>query len=580
MCGINGFDWSDTINIKQMNDVLRHRGPDGEGVFIDGEVSLGHRRLSIIDLSEKGRQPMSSSDGSLSITYNGEIYNFRLLRGELESKGYQFRSATDTEVILNCFKEEGVDCFEKFNGIFAFCLYDRENKCLYLVRDRLGVKPLYFYHRQDKFIFSSEIKAFTIFKDLVPGNRENLNKEAVREYFLTKNIAEESFFRNIKILKPGHYLKFDLRSRKLKERSYFDLYSVLNREHYMDNNKRTEKSLINELDVLLNKVVKDQLISDAPLGSICSGGLDSSLITAIASKYTKNLKIFNIRVAEKGHDESGYAQKVAQHLGLELVQEDLDQKKYLQFYKKCIVLEDLPLLFPNSVGIYLVSKRAKEEGMSVLLTGEGSDEMFGGYSQYSKVYRRLLMHRLIERIRKNDIMNAFLRKGEVIFYTKDFTDYLIEDGNHLKDYYKSLPWVIKRHQVRNTFFNALSFLNNDFQQGVNSYILKDLRYYLVPLLRRTDRMSMGTGIEMRTPYLDNRLVDFAVNLPLKYKIGFFKRKYLLKKVAERYLPRKIVYRQKMGFSLPIRQWLRKEDFKEAMYSEWEKVFFKNNSPHV
>jgi asparagine synthase (glutamine-hydrolysing) len=230
------------------------------------------------------------------------------------------------------------------------------------------------------------------------------------------------------------------------------------------------------------------------------------------------------------------------------------------------------LIHTNSVGIYIISKKAKDEGVSVLLSGEGADELFGGYPQYKYFYRRLFLT-------KTPIFNYLNTKVKNFCYFKDFTSYMMDDANYVLTQYKNLSWNIERNNVNKGFYNALNFLEENIEKEMSSYILKDLKYYLIPLLRRADRMAMGVGLEMRVPYLDNRLVDFAINLPLKFKVSFFKTKYLLKKVAERYLPKDIIYRKKMGFGIPTEKWLGDEnlDFKKVMYTDWEKIYFSLNS---
>jgi asparagine synthase (glutamine-hydrolysing) len=311
--------------------------------------------------------------------------------------------------------------------------------------------------------------------------------------------------------------------------------------------------------------VRDQLVADVEVGTICSGGIDSSLLTAIAKKYCKNLKIFNVRVREKNYNESRYAKIVAKHLGLHLIEEELNQKRFIENYKKCIELADLPLIHPNSVGIHLISKKAKEEDISVLLSGEGADEIFGGYPHYKSYYFSSLINKI-------PLYTYLLGKFKVLLYGKNFSRELIDDLDSLARNYKNLPWIKYRYNVIKNFYKSLDFLDKKFEREMIAYMLKDLKYYLIPILRRTDRMSMGIGLEMRVPYLDYRLVDFAVNVPLKYKVGIFKTKYLLKKVAERYLPKNIIYRKKMGFELPTESWLHNDDVRKVMYLEWKKIF--------
>ena len=561
MSGLNGFSWPDKRLIKTMNQYTKHRGSDDEGFFVDEYISMGHNRLKIIDLSEKAKQPMTAEDNSTIIIQDGTVYNFPDLKRDMEKNGRNFFSETDTEVILKLYQDIGTKSFVNLNGTFAFCIYDQNEKCLYLVRDKFGSKPLYYFYNDNKLIFSSELKSFNVFKD------ENffLDDNQILEYFLTKNISAESFFKSIKAVTPGTYIKFDLTDYKLSKHTYFDIYKKVTKELFLKNKSKKEKELIEELDNLINIAVKNQLISNVPVGTICSGGVDSSLLTAIAKKYCNNLKVFTVRVEDDRLDESIYSRMVAEHLGLELIEEKLDRKTFKDLYKRCIFLADLPLIHPNSVGIHFINKKAKEHGVGVLLGGEGADELFGGYSQYKYFYRRLSLI-------KTPLLNYFNKAFRTFFYFEDFTGYILEDDYYIISQYKNLPWNNVRYTAINKFYASLDFLDDEFERSMLTYILKDLRYYMPPTLREADMMSMGAGIEMRTPFLDDRLVDFAVNLPLKYKVDFFKTKYLLKKVAERYLPRKVVYRKKMGFGLPTEKWLGNKDldFKKVMYSEWRK----------
>ena len=560
MCGIAGFNWADRELIARMNHSIRHRGPDGERTVVWDDFSLGHTRLTILDLTDHGNQPMASDDDSLWITYNGEIYNHLALKDELSRKGHEFRSRTDTEVILHCFAEEGTKCFSRFNGIFAFCLVDRKNSAAYLVRDRLGIKPLYFHVRDKRFIFSSEIKAFREAGD----GLFIMDEHAVLEYFLTMNISSESFFAPIHSLEPAHYLRYDLRTNQATTHEYSSVFQWVTKERFSENQRRREDELIDELDALLNKIVKDQLMADVPVGTICSGGVDSSLLTAIAKKYSSDLKIFNVRVGDGIYDESKYAGMVARHLGLRLIEEDLDQKAFLDHYRKCIELSDLPLIHPNAVGIFLISRKAKTEGIKVLLSGEGADELFGGYPKYKTFYARARMERF-------PLYRTALKRMGVLRQEKSFARYLIEDGMEIIHRYGALPWTHYREKIQQRFLEKLSFVRGEAQKETLAFMLKDLKYYLMPILLRADRMSMGAGLEMRVPFLDHRMVDFAVNLPLARKIGIFQTKRLLKKVAERYLPREIVYRKKMGFLLPAEKWLQTDDVRKHMFSEWKKI---------
>jgi asparagine synthase (glutamine-hydrolysing) len=566
MCGINGFSWSDRRLIEEMNRCLKHRGPDDDGTFVNPDVSLGSVRLAILDLSESGKMPMSNQSKTIWVAYNGEIYNFKKLRTDLERAGRRFVSNTDTEVLIQCYERDGIDCVKYLNGIFAFSLYDSVDGCLYLARDRLGIKPLFYYYDGDKLVFSSELKAFRAVAELPLS----LDTESILEYRLTKNVEAEGFFKELKPLQPASVLKLELNTKHIDIKTYYDPCSALSRTAWTANKFDTE--LVDKLDRLLNEVIQDQLVSDAPIGSICSGGVDSSLVTAIARQYVDDLTVFNVRV--KGSlDESKYAKRIARELGLNLIIEELDEIKFKDNITRCIGLEDLPLCHPNSVGIYLISKRAKEEGFSVLLSGEGADELFGGYPRYRYYYVRMWLKKVLSPL-INGLPDRYeqLLKSSVyeLIGSDDFVSCLLEDGAQIIFDYHALPWVKNRSASKYRFSQALDFLDNSIERETLTYILKDLSYYLSSLLRRSDRMAMGVGLEMRVPFLDNRLLDLAVNLPLKYKVTAFDTKPLLKRVAKRYLPSSIVNRSKAGFDLPTLEWLG-EDFRHFCYAEWQKT---------
>jgi len=566
MCGINGFSWLDLRLIEEMNRRIKHRGPDDDGTFVNSAVSLGSVRLAILDLSERGKMPMSNQSGTIWVAYNGEIYNFKKLRTDLQKEGRKFVSDTDTEVIIQCYERDGIECVKYFNGIFAFSLYDSIDGCLYLVRDRLGIKPLFYYYDGGKLIFSSELKAFRAVTELALS----LDTESVLEYRLTKNVEAEGFFKELKPLQPASYLKLDLNSKRIEIKRYYDPCNAVSRTAYTAYKFDTE--LVDKLDHLLNEVIADQLVSDAPIGTICSGGVDSSLVTAIARQYVDDLTVFHVQV--KGSlDESKYAKQIARELGLNLIIEELDETKYKDNVTRCIRLEDLPLVHPNSVGIYLISKRAKEEGFSVLLSGEGADELFGGYRRYRYYYVRMWLKNALSPF-INSIPDRYepLLKSSVygLIGNDDFVRCVLEDGDQIIEDYHLLPWAKSRSALKSRFSQALAFLDNSLEKETLTYILKDVSYHLSSILRRTDRMAMGVGLEMRVPYLDNRLLDLAVNLPLKYKVTLFDTKPLLKSVAKRYLPRSIVNRSKAGFDLPIDEWIG-GDFRRFAYAEWQKT---------
>ena len=561
MAGIIGFNWVDKDLLQNMLKDIRTRGGDKEDIFFDNYFSIGVTQF--ININEKKREPLFISNDlhTILIGFDGIIYN---LNDFFKDSDIDQKNNSDCKKIMYLYENRGLEFLKHLNGMFAFFIYDCTKNCLYLIRDRLGIKPLFYFSNNGKLIFASEIKAFKHHRDL----SFQINNNSVLQYFLTRSIAEENFFADIKALEPGSYLDFNLLTKQISIKKYFNPFKMISKDIYLKNKTKNIISLVNELDAILNKIIKDQITEDETFGAICSGGVDSSLLSAIAKKYNRKLKIFNVKVEDDLLDESFYAKKVANHLGLNLIEEILNKEKFLELYRKCINLSDLPLIHPCSVGIHLISKRAYEENVTVLFMGEGADELFGGYDHYRHLYRRLFFS-------SRPILNLLNEKFRNILFFDNFTNFMLEDANYIINKYQNLPWNESRVLITKNWFDNLSFLEDNFERKMNSYILKDMKYYLLPTLWEADRMTSGARVEMRLPFLDNRIVQCTTNLPLKYKVGFTNTKILLKKEAERYLPMDIVYRKKMGFGIPTEKWFGEEtsDVKKIMYDEWEEIFF-------
>jgi asparagine synthase (glutamine-hydrolysing) len=558
MCGINCINRNDKEKILAMNKTIAHRGPDQQGIHTDRHVSLGHVRLSILDLSEKGRQPMEYKN--LKIIYNGEVYNFKELRSELGKKGLTFNSQTDTEVILKGYAQEGEQFLKKLNGIFAFVLYDKDKKTLSFMRDRLGIKPLYYYHDGERLIISSEIKTF------IENFREEIDFTedccVIKEFLTNGCIPQESFIKNVTTAKPGEMLRYDLVKKKLTSNILINIYDDVTPARYAKNREKTEEELVDELDAILNRVVKRQMISDAPVGTICSGGLDSSLVTAIATKHNPDMKVYNIKVEEKKLDESKYAKIVADHLGLRFSVQKMNKKVYLDNYKECTYYCDSPLLYGNSVGVMLIARKAREDKIKVLLSGEGADELFGGYGWYRQLYQLLNLHDLnvLKKIKGGWVVPyLFLQNKQAV--VDHYTNYR-NVNNEFPEHHNRVKKLVKRLEKK------LPYIKNRNERTAHAFLLADMQHHLIGLLKRADRMSMMHSVETRVPFLDNELLEFAFNLPFKYKNG----KNLLKKVAERYLPKEIVHRRKVGFEMPYAKWLNVSDCNYAFFREWQETF--------
>jgi asparagine synthase (glutamine-hydrolysing) len=564
MCGINGISWENNNDISEMNEAIVHRGPDGNGTYVDDGVSLGHVRLSILDPTIKANQPMVNEINSLVLVYNGELYNFKEIKEKLVKKGINFLTNSDTEVILYAYQEYGTAIFKELNGIFSFAILDKEKQQLILVRDRLGIKPLYYGFKGNDIIFSSELKGIKCSLEL------EFSENRTWDYLLSSNITGESFYSNVTPLTPGTFGTFDLNSKKLTTEKYCQLIDLIKEKKYNKQGQVAEEKIIDELDELLNTVVKDQMVSDVPIASVGSGGLDSSLVTAIAAQYNSDISVYHVKVDDDKCDESKYAKQVAKYLNLELKTEILSKSNYLEYVDYCIEVEELPLSHPNSVGIYLISKKAKEDGIKVLLTGEGADELFGGYHRYKAYQKKLMFNRL-------PILPKIIKKFSNLLIHPGFGGFSTEDVANYLEQAPGFAFNVERNRFITELKTAFSFIENEKDRELKTYISTDLQYYLPPILRRTDRMSMAAGLEMRVPFLDNRLLDFSLNLPVKHQINKYELKYLLKKVGERYLPRDIVYRSKKGFPLPINDWLGDHNFKSCMNDRWLKL---NNEPNA
>jgi len=512
MCGINGFNWDDVSLVKQMNAKISYRGPDDTGAYSDSEITLGHNRLSIIDLSKKGHQPMTDLDGKLCITYNGEIYNYRNIRKELEKKGYKFTSNTDTEVIIYTYKEYGADCVKKFNGMFAFAIWDSEKKELFCARDRLGIKPLYYYHDQSRFIFSSEIKAI-----LCHDLQKNLDRSALGSYLAYRFIpSDKTILTGIKKLQPGHTMTYS--NNKLSIKRFWNIS--------WNETKISEQDAVSKIKQLLSESVNKRLMSDVPLGAFLSGGLDSSLIVAMNSALrTDKVKTFTVGFDHES-DEFAPAKKVADHLNTDHHELHLGYDKITKMLPKIVWYMDEPNSDPSMVPQYFLSEFAKKQ-VTVVNTGEGADELFSGYYHY--------------RIGNSFNMVPGLVKKQIY------------------DWYYS-PFKKKDRKVLGFSVDpALREQLNKPNALLNNILHFDIKHELPNWqLARVDRMTMAHSMEARVPFLDHNMVQFATQLPVNLRQRGIDGKYILKKMALDYLPKNIVTRKKQGFTTPLHSWLKSE----------------------
>jgi asparagine synthase (glutamine-hydrolysing) len=552
MCGIAGLalrdQTADGAVITAMRDTLVHRGPDDGGNYLEGGIGLGHRRLSIIDLGG-GHQPMTTEDGRFVVVYNGEIYNYQELRRDLEARGARFRTHSDTEVILHLHALIGDSGIARLNGIFAYALWDRTQRRLLIARDRAGIKPVYFAETPRGIAFGSEIKALFRSGIVTPS----LNSQHIAEYLLYRQVAgDENLFAGIKVVPPGHTLE-------IREGRVTALTRYWSAEESPTAFKGSFDDAVDALDVALNSAVKRQLMADVPLGTFCSGGIDSSLTSAIAARHSgRKINTFSVGFHEAAYDESAYAREAAKACGSNHHELRIDEREYAELLPKLIWHHDLPLNYANSVHIYAVSKLAREH-VTVVLTGEGADELFGGYPRY--YIPRLLA--LVKRV------PALLRSPAFALLAKAPDSRLRKLAHFARqDEHDALLYNCTGTdpaQVRRTLGAAAmpsfeyreAILRNAKAAGldpVSTLATLDFKTYLVSILNRQDKMSMATSIEARVPFLDNEIIDFARSLPIGYKQTFRHRKRVLKEVALRYLPESIVHRRKSGFGVPLAPW--------------------------
>lgn len=573
MCGIAGImclkrcgcDVGENLNLlKKMTDQLAHRGPDGEGqsVLDEGNVFLGHRRLAIIDLSENAKQPMQSTNQRFCITYNGEIYNYKELRNRLIECGYSFRTQSDTEVLLAAFEEWGVECTKYLNGIFAFAVWDNHKKELFLVRDRYGTKPLYYAQIGNQLLFASEYKAII----LHPLFKHEMNFKALKEYFTFQNIfSNGTLLKGIKLLNHGSYLKISYDDEKIpNEVKYWDF------DFKEDNLCATKEEYEEELDRLFVQAVNRQLVSDVALGAYLSGGIDSGSITAIASKKIKGLKSFTcgfdlhsasgIELAYDEREKAEYMSYLFQTEHYEMVLKAGDMERCLNELVWHVEDPRVGQSYPNYYAAKLASSFVK-----VVLAGAGGDELFAGYPwRYYKV---------------KDC-------GTFEEYVDGYYDYWqrIVKEDEIDNFFAPVRSKISEYSMRDVFKKAVGYKKDyrfTIEDTVNMSLCLEARTFLHGLLLVEDKLSMAHGLETRVPFLDNDLVDFALRVPVKYKLAnansnatlnendlgqkvdrYYERnrdgKLIMRSVMKKYIPNEIAVGKKQGFSAPDASWFKGE----------------------
>jgi len=570
MCGIVGI-WDLNANpasvdvLKRMTDLLTHRGPDGEGYFTEGPLGLGHRRLAIIDLSPAGHQPMTNDRGDIVITYNGEIYNFLQLRAELETLGYKFQSKTDTEVVIHAYEEWGEACVDRFNGMFAFAIFDRTNQTLFLARDRLGVKPLYYYADSGKFVFASELKSVLAY----PGVPRDLDNEALGDFFSLNYIPHpRTPFKNLRQIEPGHFAVWH--DGKLRIKKYWDV-------HFENSNRHSfrEDEIIPALRELVQESVRKRLVADVPVGAFLSGGLDSSTVVHFMRQFaTGPLKTFSVRFSEKSYDEGEYAWEMARLLDTEHYEIFCAPQSMADLLVESVWHADNLSADISNIPILLVSRLASQH-VKVVLSGDGGDEVFAGYPTYqadhlAAYYKRLpgwLRKRLVQPLihalptssaklsfdykARKFVEGAMLSPARAHYTWR--TIFSSEEKNDLLT--KEFAAAIKERLPEKTWEELFAAYPNisDMDKGFYS----DYKTFLSgSILPKVDTMSMASSLEAREPLLDYELVEFMARIPASLKMKGFTTKHLFKRMMSKILPRRVVYRKKAGFHTPIASWFR------------------------
>jgi asparagine synthase (glutamine-hydrolysing) len=565
MCGIAGilkFNPQDTVDEQRllaMRDSLLHRGPDEGGVMLDGQVGLAHRRLSIIDLAS-GQQPMSNAERNLWITYNGEVYNFRELRTRLEALGARFATRSDTEVVLRAYEYYGEACVEHLSGMFAFAIWDARKQSLFLARDRLGIKPLYYAISDSQLLFGSEVKAI-----LAEGSvKPSFNRAVLPEFLASRYVTgSDTFFNGVRKLLPGHTLSWTANSG-FRKRRYWNLSAApsgpeLSRADYVELVRNS-----------LKDAVQSHMISDVPCGLFLSGGIDSSILASLMTQLSPDpVHSFSVGFSEASANELGYAKMAAQHAGTQHHEVLLTPEKFFADLPHLVWHEDEPIAWTSSVPLHTVSSLARKH-VKVVLTGEGADELFLGYDyryrvtawnqRLGKLYAKATPAALRSGIASlvNKLPRAARRYAERTFLAVD------TDPRHM--FFENFS--VFRHDLRQNVLNpelefndnphvhALKYYNAAGDDPLQCMSHADLQSFLVELLMKQDQMSMAASVESRVPFLDHRLVEQVATIPSRQKLRVWQTKALLRDAVRDLVPREVLERKKMGFPVPTTEWLR------------------------
>jgi asparagine synthase (glutamine-hydrolysing) len=566
MCGISGIIYLDNKRkiepsvLKNMTDAIYHRGPDDEGFYNNNNIGLGFRRLSIIDLNT-GHQPLGNDNSNIFIVFNGEIYNYLEQREILKKKGYKFKTATDTEVILHLYEEYGINCLQYLRGMFAFAIWDEYRQQLFCARDRFGIKPFYYYFDDEKFVFGSEIKAILKAGDI----DKTLSFDALDSYFAYGYITSDlSIYKNIKKLQPAHYLLLSFNNKiSVEIKRYWEIV-------FKPDYSKTENQWAEEIEDSLSEAVKLHMISDVPLGAFLSGGIDSSSVVAMMAKHSNlPIKTFSIGFKEKKFNELEFAREVAKKYNCEH-HEQIIEPEAISLLPKLVSAYDEPFADSSAIPTYYVSKLAREY-VTVALSGDGGDELFAGYNEYStfkKIYsypfnlkspliNKLIwgnLHKLIPEGGTGNLTSYFLSKNKeymsaysTIYSKNERRKLILDNGTAVNDGSASESYKvgILKNAVTDDFVTRLQHL--------------DLQTYLVDdILTKVDRASMMNSLETRVPLLDHKFAELSFQIPWNYKLKGKNQKYIFKQAMSAGLPASILNHPKQGFAVPLSLWFKND----------------------
>jgi len=571
MCGITGIYAFNLvgkfhrINIAAATQSMARRGPDFEDTYVDDWIGLGHRRLCIIDVSEKAHQPMWDETGRFAIVYNGEIFNYQELRRELEGTGTAFHSESDTEVLLQLYIRHKHQCLEKLNGFFAFCIYDKQEQSFFLARDRYGVKPLFYVFDEDKFIFASELKSV-----LQYGVGRSIDYASLATYLQLNYIpAPHTIFRDVHKLQPGHYLR--ITRQKMESGCWYTLPATA--DPAPPSREDAEKRIVD----LMDSAVRDRLVSDVPLGAFLSGGIDSSIVTGLARKHKPDLQTFSIGFSGDAafFDETPYATMVARHFNTDHTVFTLSGDDMLDHLHHALNYFDEPFADSSALNLYILSRETRKR-VTVALTGDGADEVFAGYNKHEAFLRSLRpgwREKSVTALR--GVWRILPQSRDQAFSNRVRQMARFAEGAALPPAERYWQWAsfaalrdalaLLRPEAQHQFSAELfeqrrsTLLRHMSEGDMNAVLRTDMEVVLSnDMLVKLDSMSMANSLELRSPFLDYRVVDFAFSLPADYKIAPGMRKRILREAFRDFLPSELFRRHKKGFEVPLRSWLRRE----------------------